>query len=67
MSDSIHHFAQQVHQHAGVVGAAVTASTGLVGWLAPAISVLQIISLLISIAVGLLTARHYIRKWRKGE
>lgn len=58
---------EQVQQHTGAVGAGVTAGTGVVGFIASAIPVLQALSLTVSVLVGLVTLVWYLLKIKRGK
>lgn len=49
-------FGRQEMTNPGMVGAGVTAVTGVLGWIAAATPVLAALSLLISVIVGVLTS-----------
>lgn len=56
-----------IQDHGGPVGAAVTVAGGVASFAAIAIPILQIALLLVSIVVGVLTARWYNRKLHNND
>lgn len=58
---------QQIQQHAGQIGAGVTVGTGVAGFVASAIPVLQALSLAVSILVGIATLVWYVLKIKRGK
>jgi hypothetical protein len=51
-----------MNDHKGIVGAAVTATGGVMSWLPMVNEIIQIAAGIVAITVGIVTIRHYHRK-----
>lgn len=58
---------QQVQQHAGAIGASVTASSTVTSFLTSAMPILQFIAVCVSIGVGCITFAWYVKRFRTGK